>query len=192
VLLIDNGNVLKTSTSIYSISSMLLFFILFAIGAHWISQGYLPVPLLFRHLYHLAIETEDFHNFIVKEDFKFYEEGYTKGFPLKPEYLATYCLEFILDDSKITSRHETFKGELKVDLFCKNKLLFTKTVGETRGYGDPSEKYKFYKVYLADIDIPFDRESLDNLVLRVTVINPDAYLEQFTNSIKLCVGVKSL
>jgi hypothetical protein len=162
------------------------------LGVHWIVKGYLPVPILLRHLYHLAIETDDLNSYIVRDDFKFYEEGYTKCFPLKPKYLVSYCLNFILVDSKIASRHETFNGELKVDLYCKNKLLFTKHVGATRSIGYPSEEYNYYKVYLTDFDIPFDRESLNNLVLQVTVIKPDIYLEQFTNSIKLCVGVNTL
>jgi len=161
------------------------------LGVHWIVQGYLPVPLLLRNMHLLAKGSDDIYNPVVIDNFKFYEEGYTKYFPWKPKYLATYCLEFTLDDSKIASRRETFNGELKLDLYCKNKLLFTKMIGTVRGYGEPSKTYNYYKVYLTDFDIPFDRKSLNNLGIRVTVIKPDKYLEQFTNSIKLCVGVSA-
>lgn len=189
-------NKLKSSkrTKIAIISFICLLFLSPAFALFYIktSRGFIPIPLNLRHLLHLAISTDDLFDPIVMDEFKFYEKGYTKTFLLKPKYLDIYTIGFTIEKGVLTSKYK-FDGKIKAEFYYRDQYLFSSEATSWISAGYSATSYEYLSdVLLMQFEIPLHGKYIDNISVKVTVLNPDESLRECGNSIQLCIRVSPM
>lgn len=156
------------------------------------TKGFIPLPMGLRQLMYLAMPPDDLYEPIVKDNFLFYEKGFTKTYSLQPKYLVSYNIGFLIESGNLSSKYK-FSGKVKVDFYWKGKLLFSKEITShiSASYADNDLKH-FSDVRLLRFEIPFQGKYIDDISMRLTVLEPDENLKQYGDSIKLFIKVGSL
>ncbi len=145
-----------------------------------------------KHILYLVFPPKDLYEPIVKDNFLFYEKGFTKTYSLQPKYFVSHNIGFLIESGNLSSKYK-FSGTVKVDFYWKDKLLFSKEITShiSAAYSNNDLKH-FSDVRLLCFEIPFQGKYANEISVRLTVLEPDENLKQYGDSIKLFIGVGSL
>ena len=154
-------------------------------------KGFIPLPIGIRHLYHLIVAPDDLYEPIVRDNFLFYEKGFTKSYTLHPKYLDIYDLGIISVHEELSSKYK-FSGKLSVEFLWKDKVLSTEMADsiESATYVEGDMK-KYKKVSLMSFEIPFSGKYKDDISIRISVIEPDQELKEYGDSVRLFLAVSA-
>ncbi|MFC1809856.1 hypothetical protein ACFL3D_07100 [Candidatus Omnitrophota bacterium] len=176
-----------------TIIKILAVILIIVIGGYFVYDRILPIGI--RHLLHLAIGAPNLFKPILKVNYDFSEVGEVKKYELKPFYSDVYEVGIMAEDKCLPSGWEkgegyAFTGRLKVDLFHKDKLIYSREITQSRGgvIYDGDMNY-FKKVSLIDFDVPFAGKYKHNLTMKVTTLQKDTYLCNNKEAVYLYVGV---
>ena len=155
------------------------------------------LPTTMKRLWHLFVEPDDLFDPVVQEKFNFWEKGYSVEFPLAVKYEDLYAVTIDCLDKKNcipsgwgTSEKYQFRGKIKADFFCKNKLVFSQEIVDAKAVVYQAGEMDYLKkIVLLSFAIPIKGKYKDDLKLRLTVLEPDLSLQEYGSSIELSVAV---
>lgn len=156
-----------------------------------VENGFIPLPIGVRHLYHRIFAPKDLYYPIVSDNFLFYEKGFSKTYLLIPKYFDFYDFGFLIGKEGLSSKYK-FNGEIQLEFFWKDKALLKKVVTsiDTVWYIE-GDMTKYKKVSLMRFEIPLLGEYIDDIKVKITVLEPDQKLSKYGDSIKLYIAVST-
>jgi hypothetical protein len=139
----------------------------------------------------------DLYEPIVLDEYEFWSQGYTKTYKLLPKYSDFYAIGIKCQEKYIPSGYGTktkyrFGGKLKVDFYHKDELLFSEEISgmKTIGYVK-NDMHHLNSIELSYFEIPLQGKYKKDISVRLTVIEPDDYLKNYQDAIKLTIGVST-
>lgn len=153
-------------------------------------------PLIMKRLFHLFSEPDDLYEPIAEDRFNFWQQGYSKEYLLSPKYEDSYSISIVCTDPDYipsgwgTKNKYQFKGKIKVEFHYQgNPILIDEITKEKAVFYQKGSMEHLRKIDLFSFDIPLQKKYKQNLLLRLTVIEPDGYLESYGKSLKMTIGV---
>ncbi|MBI4847382.1 MAG: hypothetical protein HY808_02215 [Nitrospirae bacterium] len=154
-------------------------------------KGFIPFPIGLRHLINITIAPKDLYQPVALDDFSFYEQGFTKSYSVKPAYLDTYEIGFLIEKNGIESTYK-FKGKIKVEFFWRDKFLFDSIITSMEQARYVQNDMTHYKeIVLFNFDVPLQGKYKNDLAVKLTVLEPDMELKRLSDSIKLYIAVSA-
>jgi hypothetical protein len=148
---------------------------LLAVGLRLV-WGFLPIPIGIRHYLHSIIQPEDLYDPLVVDAFRFSERGYSKTYQLRPRYLDLHEMGLLPGPKGIESGYR-FQGKLRVEVLSKGQVVLDRTVTAiTHAWYADKEMARYKQVVLIQFAIPVGNWHLEDLSVRVTVVEPDQSL----------------
>lgn len=180
------GNMLKVIISL-AITALGVTTVAFGLG-----KAVLPLPIGVRHLINTIIVPKDLYNPIVEDRFLFYLKGYEKAYDLKPKYLDVYELGFSVGDRGIDSKYR-FKGCLRAVFYSGNKAIYECSISSQKSAWYMKEDMTRYKsISLLTFSVPIKGKYVNDLKVKLTVLEPDVQLEKYQDQIKLHIAVSGI
>jgi len=156
-------------------------------------KGFIPLPIGVRHFFHLISAPKDMYHPIITDNYLFHKQGFSKTYFLKPKYLDIYEIGFISKAPNQIYSNYRFKGEVRVEFFYKEILLFDKVIKSTLSANYSDKDMGHYRsVSLLTFQIPLNGKYKNNISLRLTVVQPDVQLKSYANSIILYIAVSAI
>lgn len=157
---------------------------------YYVIRGFIPIPLGFRHVYHLLTLPNDLFQPIQERKFNFYEAGYTERFELTPKYFDSYCIGYKAIAGTIPSSI-LFDGEVRADFFYKDTIVQTKESKVVYCVRDTQfrDSGQYTGCCFMEFDLPLDNKHLQDVSVRLTVIKPSKNLVPYQDNIELEVSV---
>ncbi len=154
-------------------------------------RGEFFMPMGIRHLYHQIINPNDLYEPIVLDYFPIDKKEFSKKYALKPKYFDYYDIGLLNENGKISSKYK-FDGDLLVEFFWKNKILFKKNITSIKSaiYFDKELK-NYKKISLAHFEIPLNKKYTKDISVKITVIKEDKKLKNLGEMLKLYIVVNS-
>ncbi|MBU4477667.1 MAG: hypothetical protein KKH34_01020 [Candidatus Omnitrophica bacterium] len=154
------------------------------------------IPVGIKRTFHIMTMPADLFEPILKDKFLFWKKGFSKTYKLSPKYSDIYAVGFICENEKIPSGwgkkggKYRFMGLIQANFYWKNKKIFTETIeNHVSGFYVKGDMNYYREIEFINFEIPLKGKYKKDISLELTVIEPDEYLRQFENSIKLYVGV---
>ncbi|NLD88045.1 MAG: hypothetical protein GX633_07280 [Clostridiales bacterium] len=161
-------------------------------AAFGLGKEVFPLPIGVRHLINTIIAPKDLYDPIVEDRFVFYLKGYEKVYDLKPKYLDVYELGFSAGDSGIDSRYR-FKGCLRAVFYSGNKAIYECLISSQKSAWYIKEDMTRYRsISLLTFDVPIKGKYVNDLKVKLTVLEPDVQLEKYRDQIKLHIAVSGI
>ncbi|HLF17564.1 MAG TPA: hypothetical protein VI749_01560 [Candidatus Omnitrophota bacterium] len=138
---------------------------------------------------------DGFYDPIVKEKLNFLEKGFSKTLNLNAKYKGLYDfgLEF---EKKVLSTKHKFNGKFKLEFLVDAQILSEKTISAFKAWGSYFEDgydTDYYKwIVLDTFEIPYQGKYLDNIKLRITVLEPDMELGKNQDFINIYIAASSI
>ena len=141
------------------------------------------------HIVHLIYPPKNYYTPILLEEFKLYEEGYTKTFILSPKYSGIYAIGIMSTRDGISSE-DTFNGVLIAEFLLKDNIVIEKISNSQLSaiYADSNMKL-FRKVVLIRFEVPMLDKQKEEIGVRLTVLRADEKFRKYADSTKLFVGI---
>ncbi len=169
----------------------ILTFIIVGVLVVWMVKGFFPLPIGIRHLFHLIFPPNNLYQPIVLDKFLFYEKGFTKTYYLKPNYLDIYEIGFLIDKNGIESTYK-FKGKIKVEFFVKDEFLIGSMITSMDSALYKGTNMTYYKqISLYKFDIPLQEKYINDLSVKLTVLEPVQELKRFSDNVTLYIAVSA-
>jgi hypothetical protein len=156
-------------------------------------RGYFfPLPIGIRHFTNMLFAPKDLYQPIVTDRFLFYERGFTKTYVLKPKHLDIYEIGLFVDAGGIESTYK-FNGKIKVEFYWKDKLLYDNILTSiASALYKQNDMTKFRQIALGTFNIPLQEKYANDISLKVSVLEPDATLIKYKDSLNLYIAVSSV
>jgi hypothetical protein len=149
------------------------------------------LPIGVWHFSHLILPPKDLYKSIVVDVFPFWVRGFSKSYSLNPKYMDIYEIGLLSTDENFPS-DEKFTGKVKVQFLSEGETVFESEMTSIQGgvyAGNDMKKYK--KISLLNFEIPFKGKFTRNLVVRLTVLEPDTNIEKYGSTLQLFIAVSS-
>lgn len=153
------------------------------------------LPTSFMHMVHLIIVPKDLYDYLVYDGFLFYNKGYTKTYSLKTKYNDYYEIGIVFKEKNMSSGYSTkqkysFNGKLKVDFYSNNLLVLSKTISSYNSvtYTKGDMNY-LEKVSLLRFGVPIMGKYMNDISVKISVLEPDPALQAYADSAKIYISV---
>lgn len=173
------------------LSLLLVVLLLYVIVA--MIKGYYPMP--FRKLYYVVqfdrgIPASGPDN-IIDPNFMFFEEGYSINKEIKELSSLSHILVLSFQKPHTSIPLDSrFHGKLRIDIYRKEKLVFTGTISNALNkyeYDNQGRASKLYAYELLAIPFPLKGKAFKNINVQVTVLEADKELLNYIDSAILSV-----
>ena len=169
---------------------MLSATILFLGILHFSGYG-IPKSALMCRLVHMMFYGQEILKPQILEEFNFWEKGYSKTIQFNPKYAEIYSIGIITPRENLPATYK-YSGALKLEIYSKNRLLYESTITQPKAIFYREHDTNFIKeIVFEDFEVPLKGRRSD-LRLKLTVIEPDSYLEKYKESGRLFIGVSGL
>ena len=141
------------------------------------------------HFYHLVFSSNRLYIPILTENFSFHTKGFSRKFKFKPKYRDFHELGYLTED-KNGFDTDKFSGKLKIEFFKNNLLIDESIVTKSKSatyLGKDLEHYSDVAIYY--FVIPTRGFFLDEILVRITVLEPDKELEKYEDNLELYIRV---
>jgi hypothetical protein len=155
-----------------------------------IIRGFVPIPLIFRRIYHFIVLPKDLFNPIIEESFNFCKEGYSQTFSIRPKYFDTYCIGYTSFTQPIPNSY-SFDGEVQADFFWENVLILSKKSEPSYRVLDNNDINKYVKLCFIDFNVPIYNKYIENITVRLTVLKASVNLLPYQDKVKMAIWVNS-
>lgn len=170
---------------------LIIFIMLAILGSIELARGDIILPKNIRYLIYMRHKIKppkDLFDPIVLDDYKFYEEGFSKIYKLEPKYYDIYAFGISTDQKELSSKYR-FKGRIKLEFFSRDKLILEKTAIEIDAGWFLNNDTDWYKdISLLYFEIPLLGKYKKDISVKVTVLEPDMDLKD-KKSLKLYIAV---
>ena len=149
------------------------------------------MPIVVRHLVHLAVLPKDLYEPIVVDTFLFWEDGFSKSYSLNPKYMDIYEIGLLATDENLSSK-EKFTGTVKVEFLWQGKVVseYEITSFQSGVYaGNDMTRYK--KASLLSFGIPLQGKYEKDISIRMTVLEVDQNLKKYGGSLRMYIAVSA-
>lgn len=168
-----------------------ILLLLFFITSIQVYRGDVTMLIGIKHLYHQIINPDDLYEPIVLDYFPIDKKGFSKKYILKPKYSDYYDIGLLNKNGEISSKYK-FNGDLLIEFFWKNEILFKKNITSIKSaiYFDKELK-NYEKISFIRFEIPLNKKYTDDISIRISVIKEDTKLENLGETLKLYIAVNS-
>ena len=176
--------IIKKSSFLIGLSAIIIILLVFITLFFLLSKS----PN-FWYFYHVLFKKPDLTDPVVLEEFNFLQLNFSKIFVFKPKYKGAYEINLI-DKTGNIKKTTKFLGKLKIEIKSLEKVLDTKIInGFTIGqYRTDTEQY--ISGYISDISYP--DKGLDDIRIKITVLEVDEKFLNFNISPMICIKYHSL
>jgi hypothetical protein len=154
-------------------------------------RGFLPLPMGLRHILNPMLAGKDLYQPVISDTFHFYQQGFTKTFEFKPKYMDFYEIGFSVGDKGIDSNYK-FVGKVKTEFFSKNRLIHEETMTSIQeGLYEGKDMKHYRQVSLLKFKVPIQDMYIEDLRIKLSVIEADEYLHRFGDKLRFYVAVSA-
>jgi hypothetical protein len=149
------------------------------------------VPVGVSHLFHLINPPSDLYEPIVVDTFPFWEKGISKSYILEPKYIDIYEVG-ILAENELLPVKEKFAGKIKIEFFQNGHLVSEHIiVSFTGGVYAGNDLTQYKKALFINFKMPLKGRYKNNIIAKITALEPDLNLQKYGDSLKLYIAVSS-
>lgn len=137
------------------------------------------------------IEDSDLYMPIAFESFSFAEKGFVKTIKIQPKHLDVYEIGMAIEGEGLDSNYK-YNGRLMVEIIHKDKKIYQDIVDRYKeAWYVKGNSDKYGKISLYKFNIPFLNKYINEISIRITVLDPDEYLASYPNDIGLYVAISA-
>ncbi|MFH0730746.1 MAG: hypothetical protein V2B19_30925 [Pseudomonadota bacterium] len=150
---------------------------------------HLPIPVELRHILNLLYTPRDLYEAVISDEIALHVKGYTKMYKFVPKYLDIYeaGVDFYGDG---VPKEYGFNGKILFE-FIANGIVITEKIAAKNFaaiYLDNNlDRYK--KIILMEFREPIGQKQIDDLFVRITVVEPDTTILNYTKKPKFYISV---
>jgi hypothetical protein len=154
--------------------------------------GFIPLPIGIRHFINMLVAPKESYAPIIVDKFLFHERGFTKTYILNPKHLDIYEVGVLFEKGGIESTYK-YKGKIKFEFYWKDTFLFDGivTTFDSALY-EQNDMSKYRQISLFKFDVPLQRKYIEDISLKLTVLEPDQILERYKDLSNLYIAVSSV
>lgn len=151
------------------------------------------------HLIHLVTMSEDLFSPIIIDKFDFNKKDNSKEYTLNPKYRDFYAVSIFsqngiskADFGTNDNRYE-IEGKFKIELFNNDQKMSEKIVTRwTSGLYKNNNMKIFKSITIFTFPVPVNGFSINNMKLKISVVEPSNILKKYINDIELQVTVSGV
>lgn len=154
----------------------------------------------FWHYYHMTVIPEDLFAPAISGNFEFYTKGFSREYDFCPKYRDIYELSVTAPNNTISSgwgkdqkEKDIFNGKLKIEIFANGAKLSENIAANWERATFQSDNLDYITSYsLFYFPIPINNFQIQKSKIRITVVEPYNFFEQYKNDTKLEIQVAAI